>query len=117
MPEITEEVILNFEKKIYLPMLIKVLEMDLVQIYKMPLKFNRPYIRIVEKALQEIKKDLKLLDIYLMRNNMRIVRSHVDKEISSYLFISLGQEFRKEYINKQLQINSEELLLKYFISP
>ena len=64
MPEITEDAIVYFEKKIYLPMLIKVLQMDLELFHKFPVKLNRPYIKKVENALQTIKQDLKIVDIY-----------------------------------------------------
>ena len=116
MPEITEDAIVYFKKKIYLPMLIKVLQMDLELFHKFPVKLNRPYIKKVENTLQTIKQDLKIVDIYMTRNNMKIVRTHFDKLVSNYLFMHRGVEVRKGYTNAELQENCEELLLKRFIS-
>jgi len=116
MPEITEDAIVYFEKKIYLPMLIKVLQMDLEIFHKFPVKLNRPYIKKVENTIQTVKQDLKIVDIYMTRNSMKVVRNHFDKVVSNYLFMRRGVEVRKEYTNAELQENCEELLLKYFTS-
>ena len=116
MPEITEDAIVYFEKKIYLPMLIKVLQMDLELFHKFPVKLNRPYIKKVEHTLQTIKQDIKIVDIYMTRNSMKVVRAHFDKLVSNYLFMHRGVEVRKEYTNAELQEKCEELLLKYFTS-
>ena len=116
MPEITEDAIVYFEKKLYLLMLIKVLQMDLELFHKFPVKLNRPYIKKVENTLQTIKHDLKMTDIYMSRNSMKVVRNHYDKFVSNYLFMNRGVEVRKDYANAELQENCEELLLNYFTS-
>lgn len=116
MPEITEDTIVYFEKKIYLPMLIKVLQMDLELFHKFPVKLNRPYIAKIENTLQTIKHDIKRTDIYMTRNSMKLVRNHYDKMVSNYLFMNRGVEVRKEYTNAELQENCEEVLVKYFTS-
>lgn len=115
MPSISVEDYQYFENRIYLPMLIKVLEHDLQTIMKQPFKLHRPYIAMVENALKNVISDLKKTDIYLKRNNMKLVRENMTKEQSDYVFIHMGWEERKTYLNTQLRDRTEELLSTYLI--
>lgn len=116
MPSISVEDYQYFENKIYLPMLIKVLEHDYDLIMKLPFKLNRPYIALFEEALKRVKSDLKRTDIYLKRHNMKLVRENMTKEQSDYVFFHMGWEERRTYLNKQLRDCSEQLLSTYLIN-
>lgn len=113
MPAIPNEAYRYLEDSIYLPMLIKVLEKDLELVTNLPFKLNRPYIAIVESALQKVKADLKQSDIYQKRHNMKVIRESVTLEHSNYVFIHVGIEERKTYSNQSLRERSEELLGTY----
>lgn len=113
MPTITAEAYKYFENKIYLHMVVKVLEQDLELIMKMPFKLHRPYIALLEKALEFIRTDLKKTDIYLLRNNMKLIRESINKEHSKYVFIHLGYEERKRYSNVDLGNETERRMILY----
>lgn len=113
MPAITTEAYQYFENKIYLPMVVKVLEQDLELIMKMPFKLHRPYIALLEKALGFIRTDLKKTEIYLVRNNMKLIRENVTKEHSEYAFIHMGYEERKRYSNVDLRNETEKRMITY----
>lgn len=74
MPDIRAEDLIYFENQLYLPMLIKVLDKDIEQINKLPLKLKRPYLKIVESAIDMIREDLKTYEMYLLRNSMKSSR-------------------------------------------
>ena len=74
MPDIRAEDLIYFENQLYLPMLIKVLDKDIEQISKLPLKLKRPYLKIVESAIDMIREDLKTSEMYLLRNSMKSSR-------------------------------------------
>lgn len=115
MPTITTEDYRYFENKIYLPMLITILERDFELINKLPFKLRRPYIAIVEKALGLIRQDLKKADIYLLRRNMRLVVGKADaNKQTECTFISAGYEERRNYSSQELRSKSEELISEYF---
>lgn len=99
-----------FTNKIYLPMLIAVLDKDMEIIKKLPFKLNSPYIAIVKNALNTIRKDLKETDMYLTRRNMRLVRGKPSDDYTEYLFINVGYEERHKYSNIQLRDKTEELM-------
>jgi len=115
MPSITTEDYRYFENKLYLPMLITILDRDIELINKLPFKLRRPYLAIVEKALAMIRKDLKQTEVYLLRRNMRLVvgRPDANKE-TEYTFISSGIEERRKYASDELRSRSEELITEYF---
>jgi hypothetical protein len=115
MPSISTEDYRYFENKIYLPMLITVLQKDAELINKQPFKLRRPYLAIIDKTLMLILQDLKQTDIYLLRRSMRLVREKPDKNNDTeYTYINVGYEERHKYTSEQLRDRSEELLNEYF---
>lgn len=115
MPSISTEDYRYFENKLFLPMLITILERDIELINKLPFKLRRPYLKIVDKALSLIRQDLKKADIYLLRRNMRLVIGKPDaNKQTEYTFISAGYEERCNYSSEELRSKSEELLSRYF---
>lgn len=113
MPSITGEDYRYFEKQIYTPILITILERDLVTIAKLPIKLKRPYITIMKSALKRVRADLKTANVYLSRKNMRLVIEQSTKESTSYVFIHMGFEERKQYTSEQLRSRTEELMTEY----
>jgi len=115
MAAITTEDYRYFERKLYLPMLIKILERDIELINKLPFKLRRPYLAIVEKALAMIRKDLKHTEVYLLRRNMRLVIGKPDvNKITECKFISGGIEERRNYSSEEFRSRTEELITEYF---
>ena len=113
MPLISDEDYVHFEKKLYLPMLIKILEQDLELIRSLPFKLNRPYLIIVENALNYIRKDLKASEFFLTKHDMRLIRGETEDNCTEYILISRGHEERKKYTSIQLREKTEEMMYTY----
>lgn len=116
MPEINVEDRRYFENKIYLPILITVLERDLEVILRSPFKLQRPYLAIVENALKRIRSDLKITDIYMLRRDMRLVANKVGEGMTEYTYISKGIEDLIRYSSDHLRNESERILSTYIAS-
>lgn len=114
MPEIPKDAFHYFEKKIYLPILIKILERDIEVISKQPFKLRRPYLTKIDKALNIIRQELKLADIYLKRHNMRLgIEKAASNHVVEYTYIYYGYEERHKYTSEQLRMRTEELMITY----
>ena len=114
MPDIRTQDLVHCNNKLFLPMIIKVLENDINQINKQPFKLIRPYLKIVEEALKLIRKDLKSAELYLIRNNMKVYKWESDKDSTTYVFLYGGVENHNKYLNEEIREKCEEILSKYF---
>lgn len=90
MPSLTTEDYRYFENKLYLPMLITVLERDKETVLKSPFKLGRPYVALFDKALDIVRADLKATDIYLTRRNMRLASEKLPDGVIEYTYIPLA---------------------------
>ena len=114
MPLIPVEALPYFENMIYLPMILIILERDRATIEKSPFKLKRPYVRVVDEALKFAQAELKETNIYLRRNNMKVIRGKTDETFTEYVFIYGGYEDHRRYLNVRLRNRTEELLSVYF---
>ena len=114
MLTIPNESIPYFENAIYLPMLIKVLEKDLLVIETIEIKLKRPYIKIVDGALNLVRADLKRTNTHLMKNNMKLYKRGTDAEFTEYMFSHFAIEEKRRYSNIRLRNRTEELIGEYF---
>lgn len=62
-----KESLVHLENMIYLPMLIKILEKDLLTIEVSQIKLNRPYIKMINRALKNVHVELKDLMLTYFR--------------------------------------------------
>lgn len=115
VPDIRAEELIYFENQLYLPMLIKVLEKDIDQINKQPLKLKRPYLKIVEAAIEMINKDLKTSEMYLLRNSMKVFKRESSNDSTTYVFQSRGLEDHQKFLNVEIKEKCEELLGAYLV--
>ena len=115
MPDIRPEDLIYFENQLYLPMLIKVLEKDIDQINKQPIKLKRPYLQIVESTIETISKDLKESEMYLLRNSMKVFKWGSDSDSTTYIFQSRGIENHQKLLNVEIKNKCEELLGAYLV--
>lgn len=115
VPDIRAEDLIYFENQLYLPMLIKVLEKDIDQINNQPLKLKRPYIKIVESAIEMIHKDLKASEMYLLRNSMKVFKKESSSDSTTYVFQSRGVEDHRKFLNLEIKDKCEELLGAYLV--
>lgn len=115
MPAITKDAYIHFERKIYLPLLIIVLEKDIASIEKLPFKFRRVYLNLLENRLKQMRLDLKESTNYLVRHNMRLVRDKPGLESTKYTLISAGYEEHLTFANDEMKKTSEEMLSSYLM--
>jgi hypothetical protein len=103
----------HFNNAIYLPMLIKILEMDLHTIEETQLKFKRPYARMIDQALKQARSKLKESNVYLPRNNMKLYKKSRSKEFTEYIFSVGAYEEIKKYPSGELKERTEEIMSEY----
>ncbi|KAA0944141.1 hypothetical protein FQ087_18630 [Sporosarcina sp. ANT_H38] len=114
MPLIPTEAHPYFEKMIYLPMIIQILERDRETIEISSLKLKGPYIKIVERALNAVKTDLKNTNIYARNKNMKVIKKVKGDTFTEYVLIHNGYEDKRHYLNARLRNRTEELINEYF---
>ena len=103
------EIIPKFEKMIYLPMIIKVLERDRGTIEISSFKLKGPYIQIVESALSLARVELKDLNIDARNKKLQLIRKKKDDTFTEYAFEDI-----RRYLNIRLRNRTEELISIYF---
>ena len=113
MPLIPSESLPYFEKMIYLPMVLTILERDREIVEKGPFKLKRPYVAIIEQAVKVVHKDLKETKLYLRQHNMKVIRGNHDDTFTEYVFFHGGYEEHRRYLNVRLRNRVEELLSVY----
>ncbi|QUW20914.1 hypothetical protein JSQ81_13955 [Sporosarcina sp. Marseille-Q4063] len=110
---IPQDALKHFENAIYLPMLIKILEMDLLTIENTQLKFKRPYAKMIDQALLQARSDLKETNIYLRRNNMKLIKYSSNENFTEFIFSGISFEERKKYSSGELKEGTEEIMSEY----
>lgn len=113
MPLIPAESLPYFEKMIYLPMVLIILERDREIVEKGPFKLKRPYVAIIEQAVKEAQRELKSTKLFLRQNNMKVIRGNHDDTFTEYVFFHGGYEEHRRYLNVRLRNRVEELLGVY----
>ena len=114
MPLIPGEALPYFEKMIYLPMIISILERDREVIESSSFKLKGPYIYIVENTLSNVRAELKETNNYARRKNMKVIKRGNDGTFTEYAFIHGGYEDSRRYMNIRLRNRTEELIASYF---
>ena len=113
---IPAETLPYFEKMIYLPMVLTVLEKDREIFENGPFKLNKPYLAIIEKAVKAAQNDLKDTKLYMRENNLKVNRGTKDEMATEYAFFHGGYETERRYLNVRLRNRTEELLEFYLYS-
>lgn len=114
MPLIPTAAMSKFENAIYFPLLISILEMDKKAIESGPFKLKGPYFKLIDEALKIVRAESKETNIYLTRNNMKVIKSVNDGTFTKYVFMYGGYEEHRNYLNVRLRNRSEELISVYF---
>ncbi|WP_342538317.1 hypothetical protein MKY15_19650 [Sporosarcina sp. FSL K6-1540] len=114
MPLIPSDALPYFEKMIYLPIIISILERDREVIETSSLKLKGPYVNIVENTLKTVRAELKETNNYARRKNMKLIKKGKDGSFTEYAFIHNGYEDIRRYMNIRLRNRTEELINVYF---
>lgn len=103
------------EKAIYLPMLLTLLNRDLIVIEKSPFKLKNPYEELIKETMRVIQKDLAEVKHYLHKNNIKVERQKSDNVFTMYVFLYKGYEEYHNYFNPRLRNRVEELMRYYLL--
>jgi hypothetical protein len=110
---IPQEALKHFNNAIYLPMLITILEKDILSIEETQLKFKRPYTKMIEQAFNSVRADLKKTNIYLLRNNMQLIKRNSNNEFTEFILSSGAYEKIEKYSSEDLKNHTEEKIADY----
>lgn len=113
MPLISQEEIVHFEKAMYLPMVLIILERDRALFEKGSFKLKRPYVELVDKAIREVQKELKETTIHMRKQHMKMLKGEGDDTFTEFVFYHGGWEDHRRYLNLRLRNQVEELLRIY----
>ncbi len=110
IPEHERDII---EQAIYLPMLIAVLNRDLLVVEKSPFKLKGPYQKLIEETLKAVQMELAMVKRFLYENKIKVKRLRSDEAFTMYLFLYKGYEEQHNYFNPRLRNKVEELMRYY----
>ena len=101
------------EQAIYLPMLLTVLNRDILTIKKSNFKLKQPYIDLVELTMKTIHTELRKTKEYMQKHKMKVEEVKRDEAFTMYLFLYNGYEEYHNYFNPRLRNRVQELLEYY----
>ncbi|MDZ5470240.1 hypothetical protein SM124_00630 [Bacillus sp. 31A1R] len=101
------------EKAIYLPMVLTVLNKDLLVIHESPFKLKQPYLELVEETMKVIQRELAEVKQYMKRNNLKVFEAKRDEAFTMFTFLYKGYEEHHNYFNPRLRNRVQELMQYY----
>lgn len=101
------------EQAIYFPMLLTILNRDLLLIKKNTFKLEKPYIELITITMKTIHLELKETKVYMKNHNMKIQETTRDDAFTVFLFLYKGYEEYHNYFNPRLRNKVQELLQFY----
>ncbi|WP_060210487.1 hypothetical protein [Sporosarcina koreensis] len=113
MPLLSDESLRHFENAIYLPMLLTILARDREAVERSSFKFQAPYLRLIDAAIDAVQRDNKVTADYMRVNKLRLERGKVGDTFTSYIFYHGGYTDERRYLNVRLRNRAEELLELY----
>lgn len=103
------------EKAIFLPMLLTILNRDLLIIEKASFKLKKPYINLLDHTMKKIQKDLFQIKQQLKQKNMKVFEKERDEAFTQYVFMYQGYEEQHNYFNPRIRNEVQRLMETYFI--
>jgi hypothetical protein len=114
MTRIPEEDRDIMEQAIYLPMVLTILNRDLVVIDKSPFKLKKPYLLLIEETMKVIQSELAEVKRYMKHNRLKVEEIHRDEAFTMFLFLYKGYEEQHNYFNPRIRNKVNALLEHYF---
>lgn len=87
IPEHDQKVI---EQMIYLPILLTLLDRDIMIFKSAPFKIKDPYAELIERTMNIVHNDLRDIKRYLHQNNIKVQKVKSDAEYTKYLVVYKG---------------------------
>lgn len=113
MTRIPEEDRNIIEQAIYLPMVLTVLNRDLIVVNKSPFKLKQPYVNLIEETMKIIQMELKEVKQYMNRNKLKVEQLKRDEAFTMFMFLYKGYEEHHNYFNPRIRNKVQELLEFY----
>lgn len=103
------------EQAIYLPMVLTVLNKDLMVINNSPFKLKKPYLDLIEETMKVIQRELSEAKKYMRTNKLQVMQTKRDDAFTMFLFLYKGYEEHHNYFNPRIRNKVQELMDYYFI--
>ncbi|MBY0121094.1 hypothetical protein [Bacillus sp. S/N-304-OC-R1] len=113
MTRIPEEDRNIIEQAIYLPMVLTILNRDLIVVNKSPFKLKQPYLNLIEETMKIIQMELKEVKQYMHRNKLKVEQLKRDEAFTMFMFLYKGYEEHHNYFNPRIRNKVQELLEFY----
>lgn len=113
MTKISEEDRDIMEKAIYLPMVLIILNRDLLVVENSPFKLRQPYLELIEETMRIVQNELAEVKKYMKANKMKVTETKRDDSFTMYLFLYKGYEEYHNYFNPRIRNKVQELLTMY----
>jgi hypothetical protein len=101
------------EKAIYLPMVMTVLNRDLMVIDQSPFKLKKPYLKLVEETLKVIQKEMAEVKWLMREKQLKVEEIRRDEAFTTFMFLYKGYEEHHNYFNPRIRNKVQELLEYY----
>jgi hypothetical protein len=101
------------EKAIYLPMVMTVLNRDLMVIDQSPFKLKKPYLQLVEETLKVIQKEMAEVKWLMREKQLKVEEIRRDEAFTTFMFLYKGYEEHHNYFNPRIRNKVQELLEYY----
>jgi len=103
------------EQAIYLPMVLTVLNKDLMVINNSPFKIKKTYLYLIEETMKVIQRELSEAKKYMRTNKLQVMQTKRDDAFTMFLFLYKGYEEHHNYFNPRIRNKVQELMDYYFI--
>ena len=113
---LTDELLVEIERYIYLPMLLLVLERDEAYFEKGPFKLKSPYLNMLASVRKKIEADFAEVKKRLANQGVKVIRGERDDLFTEYHFHIGRFVDKRRYSNVRLRNYSETLLEEYIHS-
>ncbi|WP_096155210.1 MULTISPECIES: hypothetical protein [Bacillus] len=114
MTRLSNEQIALFEQAIYLPLLIIILERDLVAIKDSKIKLKDPYVQLIDLLLKRIQLQLQTVKSAMQKQNMKLHKLNQDESFTLYAFLFNGYEEHHNYFNPRIRNKVNDMLIQAF---
>ncbi|MFT4414853.1 hypothetical protein ACLM5H_13420 [Fredinandcohnia humi] len=104
-----------FEKAIFLPMVLTILNRDLSVFEIAPFKLKKPYLHLLEHTMKKVQKDLYQIKQQMKKKNMKVWEKTRDDAFTLFSFIYQGYEEEHNYFNPRIRNEVQQLLESYLI--
>lgn len=110
---LTDELLFEIERYIYLPILLIVLEKDEAYFEKGPFKLKGPYLNMLASVRKNIETDFMEVKKRLANERVKVIRGDRDELFTEYHFHIGNFVDKRRYSNVRLRNYSETLLEEY----